>query len=93
MAVNVPASSDCGHMAIPATDQPGAFPAGTRVEVRSRFRRDWVRGFEVAASDGGGYRLRRLSDDSVLPVTFAPGDLRPSGMGRARLAPVSPRLR
>ena len=80
-------------MGIPAVNEPGAFEPGTRVEVRSRFRRDWVRGFEVEAFEGPGYRLRRLSDDAVLPVTFAGDDLRPTGSGPARLAPARPRLR
>ena len=55
---------------------------GTRVEVRSRFESKWTRGFEVAAqaaSDGRGepmYNVRRRSDGSILPVTFAETDLR-----------------
>lgn len=93
MAVNAGGSQDCRHMGIPAINEPGAFEPGTRVEVRSRFRRDWVRGFEVEGADGTGYRLRRLSDDAVLPVIFAGDDLRPTGAGPARLAPASPRFR
>ena len=55
---------------------------GTRVEVRSRFEAKWTRGFEVAdraASDAQGaamYKVRRRSDGSILPVTFAEADLR-----------------
>jgi hypothetical protein len=57
---------------------------GTRVEVRSRFESRWTRGFEVAdqvdgTRDGSGepmYRVRRRSDGSILPVTFAETDLR-----------------
>jgi len=53
---------------------------GTRVEVRSRFEASWVRGFEVAEvveqTGGQRYRLRRRSDDSLLPVLFGPDDLR-----------------
>jgi hypothetical protein len=52
---------------------------GTRVEVRSRFDRGWARGFEVAEVIGGvdpGYRIRRRSDGSVLPVVFSPDDVR-----------------
>ena len=52
---------------------------GTRVEVRSRFDRAWARGFEVAEQIKGaaeGYRIRRRSDGSVLPVVFSPDDVR-----------------
>jgi hypothetical protein len=53
--------------------------AGTRVEVRSRFDRAWARGFEVAEAVIGsdpGYRIRRRSDGSVLPVVFSCDDVR-----------------
>lgn len=50
---------------------------GTRVEVRDRFAHAWRRGFEVAeAVDGGGYRIKRLSDGSLLPVVFSPDEVR-----------------
>jgi hypothetical protein len=57
---------------------------GTRVEVRSRFESKWSRGFEVAdlvdpgSADSGEamYKVRRRSDGSILPVTFAEADLR-----------------
>src|SRR5690348_3641474 len=54
---------------------------GTRVEVRSRFEDRWTRGFEVSEvlerSDGSPeYRVRRRSDNSILPVTFTDDDLR-----------------
>ena len=48
-----------------------ALRPGTHVEVRSSFDRNWKRGFQVEAVDGGGYRLRRLSDGAVLPTIFA----------------------
>jgi hypothetical protein len=52
--------------------------SGTHVEVRSRFDRQWVGGFEVAErlEPGSGYRIRRRSDRSVLPVVFSPEDVR-----------------
>lgn len=50
---------------------------GARVEVRSRFDGSWARGFEIADAEAGGYRVRRLSDHSVLPVLFAEDDIRP----------------
>lgn len=48
-----------------------ALRPGTAVEVRSTFDRSWKRGFQVESVQGGGYRLRRLSDGSVLPAVFA----------------------
>lgn len=49
---------------------------GTEVEVRRRFDGGWARGFTVADCSDGRYRLRRLSDGSVLPVAFPPLDVR-----------------
>ena len=49
---------------------------GTRVEVRSRFDQRWARGFEVIERDDDGYRLRRMSDRAVLPVSFGDDDIR-----------------
>ena len=63
---------------------PRQMAAGVRVEVRSSLDGDWCRGFEVAEVILGavgveGYRLRRVSDGSVLPVVFPAGDIIPSG--------------
>jgi hypothetical protein len=49
---------------------------GTRVEVRRRFDRAWARGFEVIDVSEAGYRLRRTSDNAVLPVPFPRVDVR-----------------
>jgi hypothetical protein len=50
---------------------------GTKVDVRNRYQGTWVRGFEVAeVDDGGGYRIRRLSDGSVLGELFSRDDVR-----------------
>jgi hypothetical protein len=52
---------------------------GTRVEVRSSLERKWARGFEIADEVGGvvpGYRIRRRSDGSILPIVFSPDDVR-----------------
>jgi len=50
---------------------------GTRVEVRRRFDERWARGFEIVeAVDGNGYRVKRLSDGSVLPAQFSEDDVR-----------------
>lgn len=49
---------------------------GTKVEVRSRFDRSWGHGFEIAEVMDDGYRVRRMSDGSVLPVVFDKTDVR-----------------
>ena len=54
----------------------GQFGPGTRVEVRSGYRSSWARGFEVAGVDGEEYRVRRVSDGTVLPATFDPNAVR-----------------
>ncbi|HEV2368715.1 MAG TPA: hypothetical protein VGR90_02495 [Acidimicrobiales bacterium] len=46
------------------------------MQVRNQFDGAWSRGFEVHGSRQGGYLLRRLSDQRVLPATFAAPDLR-----------------
>lgn len=52
-----------------------ALPIGTRVEVRNAFG-SWSGGFSIEAMDTDGYRLRRRSDDLVLPATFSVEDVR-----------------
>ena len=50
---------------------------GTRVEVRRRYDERWSRGFEVADhTEAGGYRVRRISDGTVLPAEFSADDVR-----------------
>ena len=58
----------------PAADAP--ISVGAVVEVRRRFDQAWARGFQIAAVTADGYRIRRNSDGSLLPVSFAPADLR-----------------
>ena len=50
---------------------------GTPVEVRNQLSMGWAHGFEVATAEPEGYRLRRVSDGSVLPALFAADSLRP----------------
>ena len=68
-------------MAETVVDAPGALSGhlapGTRVDVRNRFVGTWSHGFEVAEELAEGYRLRRLSDNSVLPDVFPSDDIRP----------------
>jgi hypothetical protein len=49
---------------------------GTRVEVRRRFDQHWSRGFEVVAAVEGGYRLKRQSDGTELPVVLDEDEVR-----------------
>jgi hypothetical protein len=59
--------------------ESGARPplvSGTKVDVRNRYQGTWVRGFEVADVTDTGYRIRRLSDGSVLPELFSRDDVR-----------------
>jgi len=49
---------------------------GTKVDVRNRYQGTWVRGFEVAEVADSGYRIRRLSDGSVLGELFSRDDVR-----------------
>jgi hypothetical protein len=49
---------------------------GTQVDVRNRYQGTWVRGFEVAEFMPEGYRIRRLSDGSILPEFFSRDDVR-----------------
>jgi hypothetical protein len=51
-------------------------PEGTPVDVRNRFVGSWSHGFAVAERVQGGYRVRRLSDNSVLPDVFPIEDVR-----------------
>ncbi len=57
-------------------DPPAVYEVGTRVEVRTSFDGSWSRGFTVLGTDGRNYRLRRSSDGTELPTTFAPEDVR-----------------
>jgi hypothetical protein len=57
------------------SDRPG-LSAGTKVEVRNGFDRSWVNGFTIAEVTETGYRVRRRSDDELLPVEIAARDVR-----------------
>jgi hypothetical protein len=54
----------------PTPDGAPSLLAGTRVEVLTRSRSAWVRGFEVTASSDDGYHLRRTSDLAPIPLAF-----------------------
>ncbi|MCU1453724.1 MAG: hypothetical protein JWN46_1870 [Acidimicrobiales bacterium] len=60
----------------PRTPLQGSLLPGVRVEVRTGYDRSWVPGFSVEEVADRGYRLRRRSDNEVLPVTFPFDDVR-----------------
>ena len=65
---------------VPSTGTPtrhrSPLRPGTAVEVRGRFDGSWSAGFEVAEVEEAGYIIRRLSDDSLLPVPLPLDDVR-----------------
>jgi hypothetical protein len=67
-------STDGGEVADPQARSP--LTPGTKVDVRNRFQGTWVRGFEVAEVTDAGYRIRRMSDGSVLGELFSRDDVR-----------------
>lgn len=55
-----------------------ALAPGTRVDVKTRYIGSWTRGFEVAEHlSGDGYRVRRVSDGSILPEPLSIDEVRP----------------
>jgi len=79
----VQAMSDPG-MSAASSDHEWLTP-GRHVEVRNRFTGSWSRGFELAEIVDGGFKVRRLSDGSVLPTLFLPEDVRPRPAKKAGL--------
>ncbi|MHB8464144.1 MAG: hypothetical protein ACYDH6_19330 [Acidimicrobiales bacterium] len=65
-----------------ASDRVGdTWAPGSRVAVRNRFTGAWTAGFRIEDAperEPTAFRIRRLSDDALLPVTFAAEDLRPA---------------
>jgi len=49
---------------------------GEPVEVFNSFTRDWSRGFVVDDATETGYRLRRVSDGTILPSVFVSSEVR-----------------
>lgn len=59
------------------SDIDARLPSRIRVQIRNRFDGSWSSGFEVfAAQPSGGYLVRRISDQVVLPVTLADTEVR-----------------
>jgi hypothetical protein len=69
---------------VEATDSPPGdrvevlFEAGNRIEVWNHFLGSWTGEFEIAAVADGGYRIRRSTDNEILPRAFPADDLRPA---------------
>lgn len=63
-----------------ATNDHGLRP-GDKVQVRTRFDGGWAGGYEIAGLNGDGgeaeAQVRRLCDQSVLPVTMPLSQIRP----------------
>ena len=75
LAAGVPASL-VSVEAPTSRDEAGVVEEGTPVELYSAFDRTWSAGFEIAGVVDAGYRVRRLSDGSLLPGYTARSDLR-----------------
>ena len=58
---------------------PETLSPGHSIEVRNHYCSTWCLGFEIAASTGLGYLVRRCSDQYVLPVPFAASEVRAAG--------------
>ena len=58
------------------TSSREALRPGTKVDVRTGFDRSWASGFTIEERTASGYRLRRVSDGSVLPLEFPFDDVR-----------------
>ena len=55
---------------------------GDEVELHNQFDDSWSSGFEVTAVVAGGFRVRRIHDDVLLPD--------PTGAADVRAAPPRP---
>ena len=53
--------------------------AGEAIEVRNRFDRRWIGGYEIAGANARGFRVRRRSDGRELPEVFAATEVRRRG--------------
>ena len=56
--------------------QPPLSP-GTEVEVLTHYQEHWAPGFEIDTVQDDRYRLRRRSDNTVLPTAFGMNQVRP----------------
>ena len=63
---------------------------GNSVELHVRYSDSWSAGFEIAAVVAGGYRVKRMSDGSLLPGTTGSKDVRLAGQQPVMLATDPP---
>jgi hypothetical protein len=63
---------------------------GQAVEVHTRFDDSWSEGFEIAEVTSDGFRVRRLSDGSVLPGLTSASDVRPCPPRSGPALPAEP---
>jgi len=75
LAAGVPASL-VSVEAPTSRDGAGVVEEGTQVELYNAFDGTWSAGFEIASVIHAGYRVRRLSDASLLPGYTTRSDLR-----------------
>jgi hypothetical protein len=66
-------------------EQRQVVEVGDRVEVHTKFSDSWVGGFQIAEIIPEGYRVRRMSDGSILPGYTSETDVR-RARSRARVA-------
>jgi hypothetical protein len=57
-------------------------PVGSVIDVRTRYLGQWSPGFQIAEKVGGGCRIRRSSDGSVLADIFQWSGVRPATASR-----------
>ena len=58
------------------TLSPAPMDPGTKVDVRNTLDGSWTHGFEIVEVVGDGYRVRRSSDQRVLPRPLSTADVR-----------------
>lgn len=75
-SVSVTTLHSAGDAHVPAASVIQHVNPGTSVEVLSNYSGRWVPGFNVIEVAEMGYRLRRRSDHSELPVWFHPDEVR-----------------
>ena len=68
-------STDGGDLADPQTRGPRS-RRGPRSTCATAIQGTWVRGFEIAEITDDGYRIRRMSDGSILGELFSRDDVR-----------------
>ena len=60
------------------TPSERSLPTGGRIEVWNQFLGSWTGEFEVESVADEGVRIRRSTDNSVLPRAFPAHDVRPA---------------